>query len=255
MLRILDWTPPQASAEPEVAGPDGLAPPGWAAARPAEADLAWRPAADPRDGSLTVDPDFALHSTAGPVLWQMFYNTALASTRYEWGVGWRASFPLRLTSDGTTVTVQHEDGSERPYQLVSGSYVPQGSPTGNALVKNVDGSWDETDGESGFQYHYPAGSMVSIAYRATPQGLRLTYNYDGSGRLESVLEPAGRRLTLTYSGFPGGWDVHTVKDWASRVNTLSVGNIGDLLFTQGPTGCLTQYLYAGQHRVHSIKDP
>ena len=240
-MRILEMVEQMAAQVPEIAGPDFLTPPGWAAARPQDADLAWRPAPDPRDGSLTLDPDFSLPSTAGPVVWQMFNNSSQSTFLYEWGNGWRASFPLRLFSDGTTVTLQHEDGSDRPYQLVSGSYVPQGAPTGDTLVKNGDGSWDETSGETGFQYHYPAGSRVSIAYRATAQGLYLTYNYDASGRLESILEPAGRRLTLTYTGIPGFWKVQTVKDWANRVNSLSYSTIQNLLDVKGPSGCLTQY--------------
>jgi RHS repeat-associated protein len=255
-MRILEMVQQMAAQVPEIAGPDFLTPPGWAAARPAEADLAWRPAPDLRDGSLSLDPDFSLHSAAGPVAWQLFYSTDRSNVRTEWGFGWRASFPLGLSSDGTTVTVTHEDGADRPYQLISGSYVPQGTPTGDSLVKNVDGSWDETNGETGFQYHFPAGNMASIAYRATPQGLRLTYNYDANGRLESIVEPVGRRLTLTYTGFTGFWKVQSVRDWANRRNTLAYGTQQDLLTVQGPSACLTQYIYqTADHRVTKVTDP
>ena len=45
--------------------------------------------------------------------------------------------------------------------------------------------------QPGIQYGFPAGNVVSVLYRETPQGLRLTYSYDGSQRLQSVQEPSG----------------------------------------------------------------
>src|SRR5438128_8506782 len=108
-MRVLEQVQRIAEQMEEAGGPEVLTPPGWAAARPADADLVWRPAANPLDGSLFQDPDFSLPTAAGPITWRLFYNSSAAATNSDWGYGRRASWPLRLNSDGTTVTVMHDD--------------------------------------------------------------------------------------------------------------------------------------------------
>src|SRR6266566_908763 len=132
-------SPPLPELQP--GGPDYLTPPGWAAARPPDADLLWRPAPSPIDGSLLQDPDFSLPTAAGPLNWNLFYNSTNAAADSPYGSGRRASWPLTLASDGTTVTVMHEDGSDRQYLFSGGSYLVQNVPSGDTLVKNGDNTW------------------------------------------------------------------------------------------------------------------
>jgi len=191
-MRILDLVEQVSQRAEAQGGMTFLSPSRAARGEPPSADPHWRPAPDPTDGVLVQDPDFALPTTAGPLTWRLFHTSAGTRVRTEWGLRRRASFPLRLTSVGTTVTVMHEDGQDRQYQKQGdGTYLQMGAPCGDTLVKNGDGSWDETRGDTGLQFHFPAGGYVSMAYRATPQGLRLTYNYLADGRLQSILEPAG----------------------------------------------------------------
>src|SRR5262249_31855216 len=101
------------------------------------------------------------------------------------------------------------------------------------------------------QFHFPSATYASIAYRATAQGLRLTYNYDGSQHVESIVEPAARRVTLGYSSGRGQY----VQDWADRRNTLAYNAGGELSEVTGPTGCITQFGHNSDHRITSILDP
>jgi hypothetical protein len=99
----------------------------------AGADRQWRPAPE-ADGTLLQDPDFELPTTAGPLRWSLFHDSSTAAATGPWGYGRRGSFPLNLTSDGTTVTVMHEDGLYHRYQRTStatATYYPVGRTTAN----------------------------------------------------------------------------------------------------------------------------
>jgi len=234
-------------------GNDLPEPPGWRAAQPKDADLLWRPVPDPVDGSLIQDPDFTLPTAAGPLAWRLFYDSGQANTNSEWGYGRQASFPLRLISDGTTVTVMRDDGLVRQYRNIAGTFTPQGPPSADTLVKQGDGTWDETRGDTGFKFHYPAGNYVSLAYWQNPQGYRITCNYDGSQRLSWLTEPAGRRVTL---GYTAQGQVQYIQDWGDRRNTLAYNAAGEMISMQGPTGCVTSFGYsASGHLLTYINDP
>src|SRR5712691_10780022 len=108
-MRILEMVEAIEAQAREAGGFAVITPPDWAAATTPDADLVWRPAPCPADGSLAQDPDFTLPTAAGPLAWRLFYNSGQASTNSEWGYGRQASFPLRLASAGTTVTVMGDD--------------------------------------------------------------------------------------------------------------------------------------------------
>jgi YD repeat-containing protein len=233
-------------------GADYPTPPGWAAGQPPDADLRWRPAPDPCDGSLLQDPDFTLPTAAGPLNWNLFYNSTTAATDSPWGSGRRASWPLTLASDGTTVTVMHEDGADRQYLKSGSNYLVQNVPSGDTLVNNGAAGWDETRGDTGYKFHYPAGNFVSCAYWATPQDLRITCSYDANQRLQSLLEPAGRWLTISYSA---DGRVQYIQDWGNRQNVVLTYVGSDLTETWGPAGCMTRYHYDSNHLLTTITDP
>jgi YD repeat-containing protein len=250
--------PPRGTAPPEAASPS-MPIERWAG-MPADADARWRPAPHP-DGSLIQDPDFTLPTAAGPLTWRLFHDSSDPTTIGPWGARRRASFPLLLHRSGvpSVVTVMHDDGSDRVYQFSAGAgqYFAQGIQNGDALTLDPRlGEWNETRGENGFRYHFPQGNFVHLDYWATPQDLRITCSYDASGRLQSLLEPAGRRVTLgNYAVIGGGARVGYLQDWGDRRQTFSYNSAGDLTQVVGPTGCITQYSYDSSHRITSITDP
>ena len=111
---------------------------------------------------------------AGPIPWHLFYSSAKESEDRGFGYGRRASFPLRLKQMGTgavvTVSVDRETGGQC-YYVDDGSGFEPITPGGHdTLVKNLDGSWDETRLQTGATFHYPAGTLVSLAYTRTSAG-------------------------------------------------------------------------------------
>jgi YD repeat-containing protein len=251
-MRLLEMIERQTEQAQREGGRQFITLPGGPATLPVDADRQWRPAPNPVDGSLLQDPEFTLPTCAGPLAFRLFYDSNVAGTDSEWGFGRRASWPLLLRSDGTTVTVTHDDGTLRQYQKVGATFVVQGGNNGDALVQNGDGTWDETLGATGYQFHFPAGGYASLAYRANPQGMRLTCSYDASQRLQTVSEPAGNRLTLTYNS---DGKVQTLEDWGNRglIVLTYVGN--NLTEEWEPEGRVTRYCQDSNHRLTGIYDP
>src|SRR4051812_29342651 len=75
------------------------------------ADPHWRPEPDLATGALVQDPDFTLPTRAGPVTWCLRHDSMSAGENGPWGFGRRGSFPLKLSTNGSVVSVTHEDGS------------------------------------------------------------------------------------------------------------------------------------------------
>src|SRR5438874_1309512 len=164
-------------------------------------ERAWSPLPSP-DGQLVQDPEFTLPTTAGPLRWQLFYHSYRAYLDGAFGFGRRASFPMRLCAQTvggvTSVTLEREDGSAANYVNTGSGFTPFSPRIFDSLVKNGDGSWDETRFDSGQVFHYPTGSFVSLAYYQTPTGQRVTMSYDANQRLQSIQEPAGRQIAYSY---------------------------------------------------------
>jgi YD repeat-containing protein len=98
--------------------------------------------------------------------------------------------------------------------------------------------------ETGYQYSFPAGRYVSVVYRQTPQGERLTYNYNANAQLESVEEPTGRRVTLSYNA---DGKVQTVADWGGRGLVVLTYVGSDLTEVWQQEGVVTRYRYDANH--------
>ena len=75
----------------------------------------WRPAPDV-SGRLVQDPEVTLPTEKGPLTWRLYYDSTRADQNSKYGYGRRGSYPLSLDNDGATVTVQHEDGTDRVYR-------------------------------------------------------------------------------------------------------------------------------------------
>src|SRR5262245_20774815 len=232
------------------------APPGT----PQDAHPHWRPAPDPTSGALTQDPELTLLTNAGPITWRLFYDSANAGTFTEYGYGRRASWPLHLDDDGTTVSVSADDGTARQYLLSGGVYTVVCAKNGDSLV-NTGVSWEETRGDTGLKFVFPLGSHVLVTSRATPQGQSLTTRYINN-RLRAIIDTFSRRVTLQYNT-PFNGQVIYVQNWAAWRWTLTYDKAGygwasaEMTSFTGPTGCITRYGYdpGGNHLLTYIQDP
>lgn len=234
------------------------------------AELHWRPTPDAM-GRLVQDPDFTLPTTAGPLTWRLFYDSRLADQPSELGYGRSSSLSIRvnatrdpfLGAPTAPFTVTLEDGVGRifaPTGPFSGQRDAAEARGDNYDFASVhwgygDGDyWDAYASDTGYRYHFPGDYYASVAYRQSPQGLCLTFGYDAQQRLESVLEPAGRRLTLGYANVLDP-KIQFVQDWGDRRTTFTYDTADNLIEEEGPTGCITQYGYDAEHRLTSIVDP
>jgi YD repeat-containing protein len=252
-MRILEMVEEIEEQAEAAGGYELVAPPGWSAATTPDADLHWRAAPNPISGGLFQDPDFTYPTTAGPLAFRLFYYSGNAAVASEYGSGRRASWPLRLTSDGTTVTVMHDDGVDRQYRNDgTNHFAVIGPPSGDTLTYDAVNGWDETRGDTGYKFHFPVGNYVSLAYRQTPQGLFVTCSYDTNQRLQSLVEPAGRRLTFSYNS---DGRVQLVQDWGYRQDTIFTYVGSDMTEVWEPNGAVTQYRYDASHRMTAVYDP
>ena len=100
------------------------------------------------------------------------------------------------------------------------TYVANSPRLFDTLINNVgsDQTWDETRFDTGAVFHYPAGTLTSLAYYKTVQGQYMTMNYNTNGSLDTIMEPAGRELQYNYTG-PY---VTSIEDWVNAKHTVSV---------------------------------
>ena len=113
------------------------------------------------------------------------------------GYGWTHNWNLRLTENTTdgSVTIAFGDGHTEHWTWTGSAY--DGGPgVFGILVKNGDGSFDLTQKDQ-TRYHFDAAGK--LAWAEDRNANRTTLAYDGSGRLLTVTEPAGRTLTLAYT--------------------------------------------------------
>ncbi len=156
-----------------------------------------------------------------------YYNSAGRNTYNSMGYGWAHNFqvllkrqPVRDNPSETIYSVKNGDGSSRSFNARE-VQTNSDAPYRDALRKNADNSFDFIT-RANIKYHFNQaievgseqlfnqGYMGNLAYIEEPNGNRLTLSYDTQGRLGSVSDSAGRKLTFTYeqgaSPFVGSLD-------------------------------------------------
>jgi RHS repeat-associated protein len=172
-------------------------------------------------------------STMGPA-WRHNYNISLVS-------------PGGATDDATLIGPQ---GRSDLYDGSSGSFI---APIGvhRTLVRNGDDTYTATD-KSNTQWLFDStGRLTSIRDRF---GNTSTLSYDGSSRLSTVSDPAGRGvLTLSYTNGL----VTSITDWRSPARSANYGYdaSGRLETVTDREGKTTTYGYDGTSaRLATITD-
>ena len=114
----------------------------------------------------------------------------------------------------------------------------------------VPAKWTETRPD-GFVYEYDAaGDVVKLQNTA---GAIWTLSYTGTPpRLESVLDPAGGRLTYTYDA---SHQLETITDPGGRETQWEVDGSNNLVRHVTPELCTTSLTYDASHRLTSLTDP
>lgn len=181
------------------------------------------------------------------------------------GWGWTFSYNLSAATDGTTgnVTVKQEDGSAVTFVAGAGGYTPSAPRYDAALVKSGSSYVYTRRGNQLFTFDVASGHLTAETdlpgSKATP-AYQTTLAYDGSGRLATVTDPAGRRYTLTWTGN----HITGLTDTAGRQVTYGYDAVGDLtdVYGAGTTRSPVlkdddhaKYTYDGNHLMTSMRSP
>ncbi len=158
------------------------------------------------------------------------YNSLRSSEVGPLGNGWTHGYNMKLVVNGDlTVTWNDGDGSQHTFtpKGSSGGYAP---PRGLALrlVKNADNSFTLWMPDGGSQAYTSAGRLSSIGDR---NGNKVTLAYDGSSRLTSVADDSGRSLTVGY-------------DASNRISTVTDPGLNRQI----------SYTYDGSSNLVAVKD-
>jgi RHS repeat-associated protein len=178
------------------------------------------------------------------------YSSSAASSDGPLGFGWTHDYAMSLSIDATTgnVTVRQEDGATVTF-VPSGSSFIAAPRVLATLRRNGDGTYTFTRTREGIGYTFSAAGVLQSA--VDRNGYATTFAYDGSGRLTTVTDPAGRTLTLAYAGT----HVVSVTDPAGRTESFSYDAAGNLVTATDPAGGQTSFAYDANHLLLSMTDP
>jgi YD repeat-containing protein len=133
----------------------------------------------------------------------------------------------------------------------SGGTTPYTSPAGDfsTLTKtDATGVYARTL-KDGTKQHFDAnGYQTAVEDR---NGLRVTFTYDGSNRLQTILDPYSQRTTFAYDG---NGKLDTITDPAGRVTDLTVAS-GNLTSALLADNARLTFSYDASKRMTAVTDP
>ena len=179
------------------------------------------------------------------------YSSNLAAQNSPFGYGWASSYDMSLGIDPKTgnATVNQANGSAVVYTSTgSGAFtgpswdfatLSQNQSTGNF-------TYTRTTGDS-----YVFNSLGQLIQEVDRNANTTTLAYSG-GKLATVTDPGGRKLTFSYGS---NGDVSSVTDAGGRVVHYLYGGAGNLTSVTNAGGGVTKYAYDSSHRMLTMTDP
>jgi RHS repeat-associated protein len=190
--------------------------------------------------------DLAVPGRGFPLAVGRTYNAAAAGTSGPLGYGWTHSYNLWVDGDATNWYVHQASGSAVPFPKSGDRY----SRVQADLTVNGDGSFTFTQkqGQDRLLFN-PAGQLTQMVDR---NGYATTLSYDGSGRLQSVSDPANRSLTFSYTNAL----LTGVSDPAGRSVSFGYDPVtNDLTSATDVGGQITHFSYYPGHLLQTMTDP
>ncbi|MEK5520917.1 DNRLRE domain-containing protein [Heyndrickxia sp. FSL W8-0423] len=200
----------------------------------------------------TQETDFTINGRGLPITVNRTYNSRSADSGI-FGYGWSSNLDEKLTfATDELVVYRDADGTEHYFSKnTSGGYE---SPSGVylELEKNADGTFKLIDKDQSFTTFDAAGKVVS---ETDSNNNKTVYAYTG-GKLTSVADPSGRKLTISY-GTNG--KVSSIVDPANREYKYSYDsneNLTGLAETDKNRAVIqnTAYGYDTKHQMTSYTD-
>lgn len=224
------------------------------------------------------------------------YNSAAASGFNPFGYGWHHNYQVLLTHFPAGNPTDPNSPAGPYYEILGGegsgvtfnaSEVAVGvdaqarAPYQGTLRKNADNTFDYFT-KSHIKYHFHQeitsssvslfnqGYMGNLSYIEEPNGNRLTLNYDGEGRLFSVVDSSGRKLEFTYeqalTPFVGAIDSGSIVGEATNCTSrrfmrslrqrflqAELGHAWHIVQVKGPGGIELNYDYDGNGNLERAR--
>src|SRR5439155_11425535 len=177
-------------------------------------------------GSFTTDAtDLSLPGRVIPFAFLRSYNSADTQLS-PLGPSWTHSFYWTVHDGGSSVELRRGDG--RRDQYTQNPDLTYTGPPGvfDVLIKNADTTF-----------------TLTLTNQAA-------YEFNTSGTLTRIHEPAGNQITLTYTGS----NLTTISDSVSRAITLGYDTSNRLTSIQDPLGRKVTYAYDANGRLATVTD-
>lgn len=178
--------------------------------------------------------------------WQRFYNSQGTNQGFL-GYGWTCSYCMNVREDSGNALVTNEDGRVDKYAPDgNGGYTP---PKGGYDTLTKSGSAFTLKRKDQTRYNFNgSGKLASIVDK---NGNTITLSYSGSN-LTTIADPTGRLLTLSYDGSNR---ITQITDPASRAIRFAYDEFSNLISATDARGNITRYAYDSKHRLLTITDP
>ncbi len=194
--------------------------------------------------------DFSIPGRGIPLNLTRTYSSVFAAQNGPLGYGWTDSYNMSLSRDSVTgdVTISQENGAQVAFTPVSGGYT---APPRVAATLSVDSSTSDylfrRDAQNLYTFS-PSGQLIKETDR---NGYVTSLVYNLTGQLATVTEPAGRKLSFTWTG----GHITAVTDPLGRKVTFTYDAPGNLASAADPVANLTNFTYDSSHHVLSMIDP
>jgi RHS repeat-associated protein len=178
------------------------------------------------------------------------YNSLLGSVAGPFGNGWTHNYNANLVvNPDLTVTGNDADGAQQTFTPKTGSS-GYGAPRGSTsrLVKNGDSTFTVSHKDGTRADFTSAGRLSSVTDR---NGNKVTVTYDGNGRLTTVADDSGKSLNLGYDALNR---ISTVTDPLSRQIVYTYDGSSNLVAVKDPMNFYENYTYAAG-KMSGIVDP
>ena len=177
------------------------------------------------------------------------YNSGAANIDGSFGYGWSFPYAMSLTFPDTEhVTVNQENGSQVTFtKEPEGAYAAPPRVTAT-LVHNSDGTWTFVRRH---RDSFTFDSTGRLTKEADLNGNTTSLAYNGGGELETVTDPAGRKLKFAYTGT----HITSVADPLGRTVRYSYDAAGDLTDVTDVAGGDTHFTYDAEHRMLTMRTP
>jgi RHS repeat-associated protein len=193
--------------------------------------------------------DLSIPGRGFPIALSRTYNSdpAFSSVDGPFGYGWSSSYSMSLVPGVDQVTIRQENGGHVQFDRSGSNWVPHVPRTIATLTQNGDGTWT-----------FVRKAAETITFDSSG---RLTGMRDRNGYLTSIgyptastrviTDPAGRTLTLTFTGN----HVTAAADSSGRSLTYGYDGAGNLTDVIDVGEGHWTFTYDGAHRMLTMRYP